>query len=136
MQQDQLKKLFKQEQIKTMKIKIFESFIKDLEFEEIIDDIVENIPDSDFPSEVGGIRKIKDYFIYIEGWSERCFSNMDLDSREEKVNMAKKLTTKILENQPNLPQNKILRGKNLIYQKFIELPDNQVNYGVSIGFYE
>ena len=45
-----------------MKIKIFESFIKDLEFNEIIDEIVPNIPDSDLPSEVGGIRKIKDYF--------------------------------------------------------------------------
>ena len=50
--------------------------------------------------------------------------------------MAKKLTPKILENQPDLPQNKILRNKKLIYQKFIEFPDNQVNYGISIGFYE
>lgn len=118
-----------------MKIKIFESFIKDLEFNEIIDEIVQNIPDSDFPSDVGGIRKIKDYFIYIEGWSDRCFSNMDLETREEKIEMAKKLTPKILENQPDLPQNKILRNKKLIYQKFIELPDNHVNYGISIGFY-
>lgn len=116
--------------------KVFESFVKDLEYKNIIDEIIKSIPDSDVPSEVGGIKKIGDYFVYIEGWCDRCFSNMDVETREDKVETAKKLTDKILKIQPNLPQNKILRNKNLVYKKFVEFPENQINYGVSVGLYK
>ena len=101
-----------------------------------IDIIVDSIPDSDIPSETNIIREIGDKVIYTEGWCDRCFSNYDLDSREEMVQWAKQHTKEILERQPNLPQNKKLHGKKLVDWKFIELPENEVNYCISVGVYE
>jgi hypothetical protein len=107
------------------------------DFDEIdIDSIVDSIPDSDIPSETNIIEEIGDRWIYTEGWCDRCFANYDVFDREDKVEMARELTKKRLEEVPNLPQYKYLRGKRLVDWKFIELPDNELNYALSIGIYE
>lgn len=56
--------------------------------------------------------------------------------REEKVDLARDLTKKRLEMIPNLPQYTFLSGKKLKDCKFIELPDNVINFALSIGIYE
>lgn len=101
-----------------------------------IDSIVDSIPDSDIPSETNIIQQIGDNWIYTEGWCDRCFSNYDVWDRDEKVEMAKELTEERLKKVPNLPQYKYLRGKELIDWRFIELPDNEINYALSIGIYK
>jgi hypothetical protein len=113
-------------------IKKFEDFNNDID----IDSIIDSIPDSDIPSDTNLIQQIGDKWIYTEGWCDRCFSNYDVDDREEKVKMAEELTIKRLKEVPNLPQYKYLRGKELIDWKFIELPDNEINYALSIGIYK
>jgi hypothetical protein len=113
-------------------IKKFEEFNNDID----IDSIIDSIPDSDIPSETNLIQQIGDKWIYTEGWCDRCFSNYDLDSREEMVEWARNETKRILEKQPYLPQNKRLKGKELIDYKFIEFPENEVNYAVSVGIYQ
>jgi len=113
-------------------IKKFEDFNNSID----IDSIVDSIPDSDIPSETNIIQEIGDKVIYTEGWCDRCFSNYDLDSREEMVQWAKDHTLDILKRQTNLPQNKNLHSKKLIDWKFIELPENEVNYCLSIGIYQ
>jgi len=112
-------------------IKKFEEFNNDID----IDSIIDSIPDSDIPSETNLIQQIGDKWIYTEGWCDRCFSNYDVDDREEKVNIAKELTEKRLKQVPNLPQYNSLRGKKLIDWKFIELPQNEINYAISVGIY-
>jgi hypothetical protein len=101
-----------------------------------IDSIVDSIPDSDIPSETNIIQEIGDKIIYTEGWCDRCFSNYDLDSREEMVDFARQSTEIRLRQVPNQPQYRRFRGKELIDWKFIELPENQVNYCLSIGIYK
>ena len=113
-------------------IKKFNDFNNSIDIESIIS----SIPDSDVPSETSIIRQIGDKVIYTEGWCDRCFSNYDLDSREEMVDWARNHTLDLLKSQPHLPQNKQLHGKKLIDWKFIELPENEVNYCVSIGIYQ
>lgn len=113
-------------------IKKFDDFNNSIDIESIIN----SIPDSDVPSETNIIKEIGDKLIYTEGWCDRCFSNYDLDSREEMVDWAKNHTLELLKKQPNLPQNKQIHGKKLIDWKFIELPENEVNYCVSIGIYQ
>lgn len=113
-------------------IKKFEDFHNSVD----IDSIMDSIPDSDIPSETNIIQQIGDKWIYTEGWCDRCFSNYDVFSRDEKVKMAKELTESRLKEVPNLPQYKYLIGKELIDWKFIELPDNEINYALSIGIYK
>lgn len=113
-------------------IKKFEDFNNSID----IDSIVDSIPDSDVPSETNIIQQIGDKWIYTEGWCERCFSNYDLDGREEMVDWARNETKRLLEKQPNLPQNKMLRNRELVDWKFIEFPENEVNFGLSIGIYK
>lgn len=114
-------------------IKNFESFSS---FESELNQIIDSVPDSDVPSEISFFDKIDDKIVYVEGWCDRCFSNYNVDTRDEKVKLAKDLTKKRLEEQPYLPQNKNLRGYNLVGYEFVELPDNEVNYCLSIGIYE
>ena len=114
-------------------IKKFEDFNNSTD----IDYIVDSIPDSDIPSETNIIREIGDKLIYTEGWCDRCFSNYDLNSREEMVNFAKEVTETRLREIPNLPQyRRRFIGKKLIDWKFIELPENEINYCLSIGIYQ
>jgi len=114
-------------------IKKFEDFNNSTD----IDYIVDSIPDSDIPSETNIIREIGDKLIYTEGWCDRCFSNYDLNSREEMVNFAKEATETRLREIPNLPQyRRRFIGKKLIDWKFIELPENEINYCLSIGIYQ
>lgn len=101
-----------------------------------LDSIISSIPDSDIPSETNIIRKIGNKIIYIEGWCDRCFSNCDFDERDEKVEYAKMVSEQRLKSIPNLPQYKEFFGKNLIDWKFVELPDNEVNYCLSVGIYQ
>ena len=100
------------------------------------DSIVDSIPDSDIPSETNIIQEIGDKVIYTEGWCDRCFSNYDLDSREEMVDFARQSTESRLRQVPNQPQYRRFRDKKLIDWKFIELPENEVNYCLSIGIYQ
>lgn len=113
-------------------IKKFEDFNNSID----IDSIVDSIPDSDIPSETNIIQEIGDKLIYTEGWCDRCFSNYDLGSREEMVSFARESTESRLKEIPNLPQYRRFRGKKLIDWKFIELPDNEINYCLSIGIYQ
>ena len=113
-------------------IKKFDNFNNSIDMESII----KSIPDSDVPSETNIIKKIGDKVIYTEGWCDRCFSNYDLDSREEMVDFARESTESRLKQIPNLPQYRIFRDKKLIDWKFIELPENEVNYCLSIGIYQ
>ena len=113
-------------------IKKFEDFNNSID----IDSIVDSIPDSDIPSETNIIQEIGDKVIYTEGWCDRCFSNYDLDSREEMVNFARESTERRLKQIPNLPQYRIFRDKKLIEWRYIELPENEVNYCLSIGIYQ
>jgi hypothetical protein len=118
------------------RIKLFESF----NYDSIYNTIIQRIPDSDIPNQTNIIEEINGYIVYTEGWCDRCFSNYDVYDRHEMVELAKKLTEKRLRDVPNLPQykNKFdgkLRKSKLVDFKFIEFPDNDINYGVSIGIY-
>lgn len=111
-------------------IKLFE------DFNSVLDQIIESIPDSDIPSETNIITEIGDKLIYTEGWCDRCFSNYDVYDRDEMIGLAKSLTEKRLRDIPNQPQYRRFRDKKLIDWKFIEFPDNSVNYAISIGIYK
>ena len=115
-------------------IKKFEDFNNSID----IDSIVDSIPDSDIPSETNIIQEIGDKVIYTEGWCDRCFSNDDVqeDDRETMIEIAREKTHELLKRQPYLPQNSQLRGYKLVDWKFMELPENELNYAVSIGVYE
>jgi hypothetical protein len=115
-----------------MKINRFSDF----DFNDELSKVIDSIPDSDVPSQTNIITEIGDKVIYTEGWCDRCFSNYDLYSREEMVEWARNETKRLLEKQPYLPQNKRLKGKELIDYKFIEFPENEVNYAVSVGIYQ
>ena len=52
------------------------------------------------------------------------------------VLFARESTERRLKEIPNLPQYRRFRGKKLIDWKFIELPDNEINYCLSIGIYQ
>lgn len=101
--------------------------------------IIKSIPDSDIPSEIHKVESIGDKIIYIEGWCDRCFYNYDVDEyedRDEKIQIAEDLTYKRLKGVPQLPQHyKEFSGKELVEYKFIELPDNDLLYGLSVGIY-
>lgn len=114
------------------RIKLFENFNQ---YKDIYQSIIDRIPDSDIPSETNIIEEIHGHLVYTEGWCERCFSNYDLDSREEMVNFARQSTESRLKQIPNKPQYWRFRDKKLVDSKFIELPDNSVNYALSIGIY-
>lgn len=118
-----------------MRLKRFIDFFEEITGDNEIDSIIYSIPDSDIPSETCIIKKIGDKWIYTEGWCDRCFSNYDVYSREDKVELANELTEQRLRRVPKLPQYKYLRGKELIDFKFIEFPDNEVNYALSVGIY-
>ena len=114
----------------------FKNF-KKLSDRDDIKNIIDEIPDSDIPMETNIIKKIGDEIIFIESWCERCFTNYDVYDREEMVDLAKKLTHKRLDIIPNLPQySEIFKGKKLVDWEFMELPENDVNYALSIGLYK
>jgi hypothetical protein len=52
------------------------------------------------------------------------------------VDFARQSTEDRLRHVPNQPQYRRFRGKELIDWMFIELPENEVNYCLSIGIYQ
>jgi len=117
-------------------IKMFEEFKHSCEID--FQKIADMTPDSDFPSETCQLFSECGKMVYVEGWCDRCFSNDDVDEddRETMVKLAKERTHEVLRGQPYLPQNRQLRGYKLVDWKFIELPENELNYAVSIGVYD
>ena len=104
--------------------------------EEIISELVDEIPDSDMPSKTNVIKKIGDYIIYTEGWCDRCFSNYEELSRDDMVERARKLTPERLERVPYLPQHReMFLGKKLKKWYFFPLDGNSVNYCLSVGVF-
>lgn len=104
-----------------------------------INQIAYSLPDSDIPNDVSSLKQVWCYIVYTEWWCDRCFSNVIdeiWDDRESMMKYAKRKTTQILEWLPRLPQfYKKLDWYKLIEKKFIELPDNNLNYAVSIWVY-
>ena len=99
--------------------------------------IIDSIPDSDIPRETNIIKEIGDKMIYVEGWCDRCFSNYDVNDRDGMVQMAREIGERRLKQIPRLPQySKRFSGKEMIDYKFIELPNNEINYCLSIGIYK
>ena len=98
--------------------------------------IIDSIPDSDIPRETNIIKEIGDKMIYVEGWCDRCFSNYDVHDRDGMVQMAREIGERRLKQIPRLPQYKRFSGKEMIDYKFIELPNNEINYCLSIGIYK
>ena len=98
--------------------------------------IIDSIPDSDIPRETNIIKDIGDKMIYVEGWCDRCFSNYDVHDRDGMVQMAREIGERRLKQIPRLPQYKRFSGKEMIDYKFIELPNNEINYCLSIGIYQ
>lgn len=113
-------------------IKKFDNFNNSIDMESI----VKSIPDSDVPSETNIIKEIGDKVIYTEGWCDRCFSNYDVHDRDGMVQMAREIGERRLKQIPRLPQYKRFSGKEMIDYKFIELPNNEINYCLSIGIYQ
>jgi hypothetical protein len=109
-----------------------ESIDSDIDLQSIID----SIPDSDIPRETNIIKQIGDKIVYVEGWCDRCFSNYDVHDRDEMVQMAREIGERRLKQIPRLPQYKRFSGKEMIDYKFIELPNNEINYCLSIGIYQ
>lgn len=110
-----------------------ESIDNDIDLQSIID----SIPDSDIPRETNIIKEIGDKIVYVEGWCDRCFSNYDVYDRDEKVQMAREIGERRLKGIPRLPQySKRFSGKEMIDYKFVELPNNEINYCLSIGIYK
>ena len=117
-------------------IKLFEEFNK-VEFKSKVDDIVNRIPDSDIPSETNIITEIDDMIIFTEGWCDRCFVNYNIDDLDSMLDFARKSTEERMSQIPNLPQYRnIFYGKKLIDFYFYELPNNSVNYAVSVGVFK
>jgi hypothetical protein len=52
------------------------------------------------------------------------------------VQMAREIGERRLKQIPRLPQYKRFSGKEMIDYKFIELPNNEINYCLSIGIYQ
>lgn len=103
--------------------------------------LIDSIPDSDDPSKTQLMVPIGDQVIFIESWCDRCFTNLfdelDIDDRDEKVDWARNQTESIVKRQKLLPQNKRkLQGKQLVDYYFVEFPDNEVNFGASIGIFQ
>ncbi len=117
-----------------VKIERFNNFNCEIDFQKIAN----SIPDSDIPNEIIQMFELCDKMVYVEGWCDRCFSNygVEEDDIDSKIEIAKDLTFKRLKEQPLLPQNKRLFGYELVDWDFIELPDNVLNYAVSIGIYK
>lgn len=100
--------------------------------------IAEATPDSDAPPEISYFKKVGDKIVYVEGWCDRCFGNVIDEIGKDRgalVKYAKGRTQRIAESQPNLPQNKNLKGYELLDYKFVETPGKDLVYGVSIGVY-
>ena len=116
-------------------IKLFEEFNK-TEFKSKVDNIVNQIPDSDIPSETNIITKIDDMIIFTEGWCDRCFVNYNIDDLDSMIDFARISTEERMSQIPNLPQYRdILSGKKLVDFYFYELPNNSVNYALSVGVF-
>ena len=110
-----------------------ESIDNDIDLQSLID----SIPDSNIPRETNIIKEIGDKIVYVEGWCDRCFSNYDVNDRDEMVQMAREIGERRLKQIPRLPQySKRFSGKEMIDYKFIELPNNEINYCLSIGIYK
>jgi len=111
-----------------------ESIDNDIDID--LQSIIDSIPDSDIPRETNIIKEIGDKMIYVEGWCDRCFSNYDVHDRDRMVQMAREIGERRLKQIPRLPQYKRFSGKEMIDYKFIELPNNEINYCLSIGIYQ
>ena len=99
--------------------------------------LIDSIPDSNIPRETNIIKEIGDKIVYVEGWCDRCFSNYDVNDRDGMVQMAREIGERRLKQIPRLPQySKRFSGKEMIDYKFIELPNNEINYCLSIGIYK
>ena len=110
-----------------------ESIDNDIDLQSLID----SIPDSNIPRETNIIKEIGDKIVYVEGWCDRCFSNYDVNDRDGMVQMAREIGERRLKQIPRLPQySKRFSGKEMIDYKFIELPNNEINYCLSIGIYK
>ena len=92
-------------------IKGFNDFNNSIDIESIIN----SIPDSDIPSETNIIKKIGDKVIYTEGWCDRCFSNYDLDSREEMVDYLDNQTLHKRNDLEKLPDNELKSKYRSVY---------------------
>lgn len=114
-------------------IKLFENFNQ---YRDIYESIIGRIPDSDIPQQTNIIQEMNGYLVFTEGWCVRCFSNYDVYDRDEMVELARDLSKKRLQEVPHLPQYQRFRDKKLVDSKFIELPENSVNYALSIGIYK
>lgn len=106
-----------------------------------IKQLIESIPDSDDPSKTQLMIPVGDKMVFIESWCDRCYANLfddiNIDDRSEKVDWARNQTEKIVKRQKSLPQNqKKLQDKELVDYYFVEFPENEVNFGASIGIFQ
>lgn len=90
------------------------------------------VPDVDDPREINYWREIEDRVYYIEGWCEQCYAGTGLGSyeTEKKINYARDLTPMILEKKAKE------RGLELVEGRFIETPDKDFIFGVTMGAYK
>ena len=117
-------------------IKLFEDFSKS-NFKNKLDNIINQIPDSDIPSQTNIITEVDNKIIFTEGWCDRCFVNYNLEDLDSMIDFARTSTEKRMSQIPNLPQYRdILYGKKLVDFYFYELPNNSVNYALSVGVFE
>jgi len=90
--------------------------------------ITDKVPDVNNPNKIN-------YWegnVYVEGWCDKCYAGTGFGEYEaqEKVNYAEDMTPKILQQKAKE------KGLELIGGEFVETPDKDFIYGVTVGFYK
>jgi len=106
--------------------------------EEKLQELIDDVPDVDDPSEINYWEKVNDYQVYLEGWCDAClagtgFPPIEEGMWDEKVEYIRDLTPGILDRKAKE------KGLRLIKGGFKEKTDEDFPehlYGVSYGIYE
>ena len=93
--------------------------------------LASEVPDVDDPNRINYWKTIGDKQVYIEGWSSKCFAGTGLGEYEAegRLNYARDLTPQILDKKAKE------KGLKLVEGQFIETPDKDFVYGVTIGIF-
>lgn len=102
-----------------------------IETEELFKSLASEVPDVDDPRLINYWKIVDDKQVYIEGWCSKCFAGTGLGEYETqgKLNYAKDLTPQILDRKVQE------RGLKLLEGRFVETPDKDFIYGVTIGVF-
>jgi hypothetical protein len=99
--------------------------------DEPLKSFADEVPDVNDPNRINYWKTIDGKQVYMEGWSEKCYAGTGLGEydTEGKLNHARDLTPQILAKKAKEKGLRLLKGE------FIETPDKDFVYGVTVGIF-